>query len=46
MRIVNAQRAISLNKIKKEFSIQLLLIGLVVVSCSLFVGMLFIIRLF
>lgn len=41
MRIINEhQKEIAYNKIKKEFSIQLLLIGLVIFSCSLFMGML------
>jgi hypothetical protein len=45
MRIIDEQKTISLSKVKKEFSIQVLLIGLVVVSCSLFMGMLALIRL-
>jgi hypothetical protein len=40
MRLVQHSKEISLSKVKKEFSIQLLLLGLVIFSCSLFMGVL------
>jgi hypothetical protein len=40
MRLIQLQKEISLSKVKREFSIQLLLLGLVIFSCSLFMGVL------
>lgn len=40
MRLLQHQKEITLSKVKKEFSIQLLLLALVIFSCSLFMGML------
>lgn len=45
MRILD-DKELNLMKVKKEFSFQLLLIGLVVASCLLFMGMLALVKMF